>query len=71
MLRKMERDIFEQTRDINSAIEQSGISPNFIQKKILNRVAHRQATVLEITEKMRQALIEQLQQREQNENERK
>jgi hypothetical protein len=59
MLRRMEGDIHEKTKEIDRAVDQSGGTPNFIQKKMINRLAHRQGRVTEMTEKMREGLMQQ------------
>jgi hypothetical protein len=59
MLRRMEGDIHEKTKEVDRAVEQSGGTPNFIQKKMINRLAHRQGRVTEMTEKMREGLSQQ------------
>jgi hypothetical protein len=62
MLRHMERGVREKTSEIDQALKQTGKQPNLIQKKMINRLAHKQGQVTEMTEKMREALLKQQQQ---------
>ena len=64
MLRKMEGSIHEKTAEVHRALKQTGKKPNLIQKKMINRLAHRQGRVIEMTEKMRQGLLDQQRQRQ-------
>jgi hypothetical protein len=64
MLRHMERGIREKTKEIDRALDQTGKKPNLIQKKMINRLAHKQGQVTEMTQKMREALLKQQQQQQ-------
>jgi len=55
LLRDMENGIHKKTKELNDAIKKSG-SPNFVQKKMINRLAHRQARLTEMTRKLREVM---------------
>ena len=56
LLRKLEADVHEKTKEIHRAVEKNGGVPNFFQKKMIARLAHRQARLSEMAEKLREAL---------------
>jgi hypothetical protein len=56
LLRQLESDIHGKTRDIHRSVQASGGKPNLIQKKMINRLAHRQAKLTEMTRKLRESL---------------
>jgi hypothetical protein len=56
LLREIECDIYEKTGEIHRAIKQTGGKPNFIQKKMINRLAHMQVRLTEMTRKLRESL---------------
>jgi hypothetical protein len=56
LLRGIEADIYEKTMEVHRAIKQCGGKPNFIQKKMIARLAHRQVRLTEMTRKLRESL---------------
>ena len=56
LLRGIEADIYEKTMEVHRAIRHCGGKPNFIQKKMITRLAHRQVRLTEMTRKLRESL---------------
>ncbi len=54
LLRRLEADIHEKTKAIHDALK--GRGPNFFQKKMINRLAHKQARLTDITKRLRESL---------------
>jgi hypothetical protein len=56
LLREMESEIREKTGELDRAVRAAGGKPNFMQKKMMNRLAHKQGEVSTMTEKVRESL---------------
>lgn len=56
LLRQIEGDIHEMTKEIHRAVAAADGKPTFIQKKMINRLAHKQAKLTEMTRRLRESL---------------
>lgn len=56
LLRQIESEIREKTGELDRAVKAAGGKPNFMQKKMINRLAHKQGELTEMADRMRESL---------------
>jgi hypothetical protein len=56
LLHQVESEIREKTGELDRAVKAAGGQPNFMQKKMINRLAHKQGELTEMTGRVRESL---------------